>query len=807
MLKRFYLSLIGVLIVSSLSARNFTISGTISYAESGETMIAATILDTISNQGTITNAFGFYSLTLPEGPVSIRYSYVGCKTVYKTFELKENTTFNIQLKELTELEEVTVTATRNNLGVKGSQMSAVDVPVDQIKSIPALAGEVDVIKALQLLPGVQSGSEGSAGLYVRGGGPEENLILLDGVPLYNVNHLMGFFSVFNADAIKNVTLYKGNFPARFGSRLSSIVDVQQKEGNAKTYHGSLSLGLLTAKVNLEGPIIKDKTTFNISARRTFFDILAKPFLAMNKDEDTKDFNAGYYFYDLNAKVTHKFNDKDKLSFSYYMGDDVIYTKITTNDSRHSKTSQDLDWKWGNLVSTLNWYHIFTDKLFCNTTIAFTKYRFNIDMHFHEQYNDGHNTPEETNSQLDFNSAINDQSANFALNYIPNPNHDIKFGANYIYHTFNPSVATMKMKTNNENLTTKIGDRNNYTHEMALYLEDNWDITNNLKMNVGLRGAGYYVDQTFYPSLEPRISARMMLTDNLSAKASYSYMSQYVHLLSNSNISLPTDLWVPVTKNIKPMNSNQYAVGLAYAAPYQIELSLEGYYKDMNNVITYKEGSSFMGFSNSWEEKVNMGRGWSYGLEFLAQRKVGQLTGWLGYTWSKSQRQFDREGQEVNFGKPFYAKYDRRHDFSVTIAYEMSPRFNLSASYIYGTGTTGTLAIQKFQPVDDIDHIFNLGNHDIYTYPQEDNQSSVETQPLIEERNNFRMPDYHRLDIGCNFIIPREHSKHLFNISVYNVYNRHNAFMVYQATTNGGRSVLKQLSIFPIIPSFTYTYKF
>ncbi len=776
-----------------LHAQNFTISGYLRDEASGETLIGATVLDLESKKGAVANTHGFYSLTLPRDTVHLEFSYVGYQTITKKFILSRDTTFNIKLVGSTELEGSTVVASRNELGVRGTQMSAIEVPIVQIKNIPALGGEIDVIKALQLLPGVQSGSEGATGLYVRGGGPDQNLILLDGVPLYNINHMFGFFSVFNVDAIKNVTLYKGNFPARFGSRLSSVVDVRQNEGNENEYHGSVSIGLLSSKINLEGPIIKGKTTFNVSARRTYFDILAQPLIALANEGDGQA-NAGYYFYDINTKVTHKFSNKDKLTTSFYMGDDAIYvrTKDKGYDNPNEYTKSKFGWNWGNLLGAASWAHQFSNTLFSNLTLSYTRYRYKVGIG-NEQRMEAENGDTgkteymDSETSIDYRSNIEDISALYEFDYNPHPNHAIKFGANYVYHRFVPEVGTFTYEGPETDIddedfifSTLSGGESINTHEAAVYFEDNWTINDIFKFNMGLRASMYAVQEKIYPSLEPRLGFRALLTDDMSIKASYSYMSQYIHLLSNSNITLPTDLWVPVTANIKPMKSHQAALGLFYNLFDIVNLSVEGYYKHMNNIIEYKDGASFFASTKGWETKVNMGEGWSYGVEFLVEKKIGKLTGWIGYTWSKSERKFDREGMEINDGKPFYAKYDRRHDISVVAQYKFSKKFDIAATFIYGTGARATMGSQVYTDPND--------DYMIYEY--------------IPQRNSFKLPDYMRFDIGMNFYKKRKKGESIWNISIYNLTNRHNPFFVF----NDGE-VLQQMSIFPILPSVSYTYRF
>ena len=785
--------MIPALVAEAQSQRRFTVSGYMTDAASGESLISATLLEQGSKQGTVTNNYGYYTLTLPAGEVSLEWSYMGYESVTSTFDLRRDTVIHVALDFSPEmLSGAAVTASRSEIGVRGSQMSAVEIPVVQIKKVPALAGEVDVIKAIQLLPGVQSGTEGSAGLYVRGGGPDENLLLLDGVPIYNVNHMMGFFSVFNADAIKNVTLYKGSFPARFGSRLSSVVDVRMKDGNDQEYHGSASIGLLSAKFQVEGPIIKGRTTFNVSARRTYYDVLSQPLLVLYQklQGSTDDLTTGgYYFYDINAKLTHTFSNRDKLYASYYMGDDRVYAGVRMTDAG-SDYKMNLGWNWGNIVGSVRWNHVFGPKLFVNATVNYTQYRHKLSIGGTEAVSGG----SETEFSLGYNSLINDISAAADFEYNPAPSHDIRFGVTGIRHAFKPSITTVRYKGEwspgeGAAVDTTFGDKNLYTTEAAAYVEDNWSIARWLKVNLGLRYSLYATDGRTYHSLEPRVSLRALLSDNLSLKASWSQMSQAVHMLSNSNISLPTDLWVPATSRIEPMRSRQAAAGVFYSLG-PVDFSLEGYWKTMDNVLEYREGASFFGSSTGWEDKVAVGRGWAYGVEFLVQKKTGRLTGWIGYTWSKSMRQFDREGNIINFGEPFPAKYDRRHDLSATAAFELTRNIDLAATFVFGTGICGSLAMQTLSVIP--------GNSSQMGYYFPTTQVDY-----LEGRNNYRMPSYHRLDLGVNFKrVFRNGHRRSINVSVYNAYNRNNPFLVYRDGTE-----FKQLSIFPIMPSVSYTYEF
>ena len=793
-------------------SKNYTISGYIADAKTGETLISASVYDSKSGKGAVSNVYGFYSLTIPEGEVNIRFSYVGYASQQIEFNLSHDTTIQMRLQPANELQEVTIIGHQTELGVRGSQMSAIEIPITQIKMVPTLFGEADILKALQLLPGVQAGTEGAAGLYVRGGGPDENLLLLDGVPVYNVNHMFGFFSVFNPDAIKNVTLYKGSFPARFGGRLSSVIDVRMNDGNDQTYHGNVSVGLISAKFNVEGPIIKGKTTFNLSGRRTYFDILSQPFIKMAAAEGNMEgATFGYYFYDLNAKITHKFSDRNRLSLSTYMGDDAIYLKFKLRENTERDDSgnrlryedrMNMDWNWGNIITALRWNHVVNNKLFMNVTGAYTRYRFLLDMEgssFTEK--NGNEIIDRESSKVDYHSGIEDYSAKVDFDYLPNPNHEIKFGLNYTYHTFRPEIFSLKADEDNaEIINLKINNKPIYSQETMLYIEDNITLNKTFKANVGAHYSTFFVQNKFYHSLQPRISARALLSNDLSIKAGYAQMTQYLHLLSNSSISLPTDLWVPATKRIEPMYSHQVSAGIFYSLQNIADFSVEGYYKTMNNIIEYKDGASFLGFTTGWEDKVSTGRGWSYGVEFLAQRSFGNTTGWIGYTWSKADRLFDRPGEEINFGKVFPAKYDRRHDISIVASHKFSERFDVSATWVYSTGNTGTLALQEYYGTGDF--------------------SWQTTLPYVSERNNYRFDAYHRLDIGMNFHKKKKRGVRTWNISTYNTYNRYNPFMVYpwesgaytiNPDTGMGeykeKKSLRQITIFPIIPSVSYTFKF
>ncbi len=785
--------------LAPLALQAQTVSGTVTDKKTGETLIGATVMDLASGKGTVTNAYGRYTLTLKSAGADLKVSYIGYQPQNHHVDLKGDVKLNIELEPAVELQEVTITADRMS-SPKVSQMSAIEVPVEQIKLVPVMFGEADVLKAIQLLPGVQSGTEGTSGIYVRGGGPDENLFLLDGIPLYNVNHLGGFFSAFNSDALKNVTLYKGSFPAHFTGRISSVLDITTNNGNDKEWHGSGSIGLLAAKVSVEGPIIKEKTTVSLSVRRTYGDALIQPtlMLAATQVDGMKRLNAGYYFYDLNAKVTHRFSDRSRLYGTFYMGDDKVYLRTKIGESGDDSFSEwlKLGYNWGNLATAVRWNYELTPKLFMNLSGSYTRYRNDLDlgseMELHYGY---HNSLTETQEiDMSYNSGIHDLTARADFDYTPTPEHSIKFGGVFTHHIFTPEVMGAKVAYSDADTAvsqdTTFGESKVRAQEISLYVEDDWSITEALKVNAGVALSGFAVQGTFYPSVQPRVSGRFMVTDDISVKAGYSYMTQYLHLLSSSNISLPTDLWVPVTARIAPMNSHQVAMGVFYSWKSLVDFSVEGYYKSMDNLMEYKPGSSFFGTSANWEDKVCLGRGWAYGVEFLAQKSVGKITGWLGYTWSRTWRQFD----ELNGGERFPAKYDRIHDVSLTLQYRPNDRFDCGLTWVYSTGNTATLAFHRMET-----------NAEVYSY------YAVNSVDFVEQRNNYRLPAYHRMDVSFNFHRKFTHGSRTINISVYNAYNRQNPFVIYPSTQylNVGsyKTVLMQRSLFPLLPSIAYTYKF
>ncbi len=814
-MKRFVIPLLLMLLPLLAVAQNATVSGTITDAKTGETLIGATVVDTRSGKGTVTNVYGHFSLTLRRDSVDLKVTYVGYEPQFFQFRLDKNREVNVKLSSSVTLDEVVITAERTG-DTRSSQMSAVVVPVEKLKAVPVMFGEADLIKALQLMPGVQSGSEGNSGMYVRGGGPDENLFLLDGVPLYNVSHMGGFFSAFNTDAIKNVTLYKGSFPARFGGRLSSVLDVTQNNGNDKEIHGNLSIGLISAKFNLEGPLVKEKTTFSLSARRTYAELFIIPAVMWLNDlgEEEKPaaptvasnakFDAGYWFYDINAKITHKFSDKSRLYGSFYMGEDKIHGNINTVTSLEENMDLGFANKWGNLVGALRWNYELTPQLFMNLALNYTQYK-----------NDIVGTVKKIDSPGDLNastmegtyrSGIKEATLRADFDYTPAPEHNAKFGASFTRHWFTPEVADGSINYYDSiqmnhafQFDSSIFSGVIPANEMVAYAEDDWAITEALKVNYGLHLSAFRVQNSFYTALQPRLSGRMMLSDDLSVKVGYARMRQYVHLLSTTSVTLPTDLWVPVTDRVRPMVSDQVAGGVSYSRSGIADFSVEVYYKHMDNLIEYKDGATFFGSSENWENLVYSGEGWSYGVELLVQREVGNLTGWVGYTWSRTMHLFDRPGQVLNEGRAFPAKYDRRHDLSVVLSYKFSDRFDVSATWVFSTGNAASLATQSYPVAQEDPDDYDLGG-----------AGQGASVNYIEGRNNYRMPNYHRLDLGANFHRKFKRAHRTISVSIYNVYNRQNPYMLYRSRNesyNGYPSALVQLSLFPILPSVGYTLFF
>ncbi len=780
-------------------AQSHTISGFVSDADSGEKLIGANLWVTNANSGTVSNNYGFFSLTLPAGPLYLQASYLGFENRYFEIDLQADLSLNIELStKSVRLDDIEVIAERTEDAVTSTQMGAIDVSLKEVQTLPAMFGEADFLKTLQLLPGVQGGSEGSNGLYVRGGGPDQNLILLDGAPVYNANHVFGFLSTFNSDALQNVSLIKGGFPARNGGRLSSVIDISMKEGNLKKFETDGSLGLIMSSLTVQGPIIEDKMSFIVSGRRTYADVLARPFLNLSDGEKPV-----FFFYDFNAKVNYIASPRSRLYASMYAGRDKFgYTFKEEENNRSEDLAGNLD--WGNLSATLRWNYLFSNKLFANTSLIYSKYQFNTLARITEQFDDGETFFEEFN-QLNYVSGIKDLTAKIDLDYLPTPDHFIRFGASAIRHAFKPGIGRYRFEETGEvPLDTELTPDTEVFRGMEYYLyaEDDINLGNRLGVNLGVHFSGMAVQGTNYTSLQPRLAMSFLLSPNWSFKASYSTMQQYLHLLTNSGINLPTDLWVAATSRVKPQQAWQAATGMHYAVPNgSYEFSVEGYYKSMKNLIEFKSGTSFLATNEDWQDKIEVGEGWSYGAEVFVRKKAGRTTGWLGYTLSWTERQFDG----LNQGRVFPFRYDRRHDISIALSYQMYENTDVGLTWVYGTGNSITLPTARFKDVDYTEHIRTA---DLLGYG---------------DRNGYRMGAYHRLDLALNWHKDRawrsSKGSSTFTISIYNLYIRRNPYFIFgtgRGTSSGGTPLdedfiityrYRQISLFPLIPTFYYRFHF
>ncbi|MBN1951074.1 MAG: TonB-dependent receptor [Bacteroidales bacterium] len=789
-------------------AQRYAIRGHVKDKVTGETLLSANIYEASTTKGTVSNNYGFYSIVASAGKVNIVCSYIGYQPQMAEFDLRNDTLINFDLEPTLELAEVVITDKGPQQNIRSSQMSMLELPILQAKQLPVLLGEVDIIKSLQLMPGVQSGSEGSTGLYVRGGGPDQNLILLDGVPVYNVNHLFGFLSVFNADAIKSVSLIKGGFPARYGGRLSSVIDVRMKEGNMKEIHGDGAVGVISSQLTLEGPIIKDKTSFIISGRRSYLDLLTYPFqLAFSKRQggDYTSF-AGFYFYDLNAKVNHIFNENNRLFLSGYMGRDNFYLKTNSHtdyaaDNYTSDEESRAGIDWGNATLALRWNHVFTPRLFSNLTLTFSDFTFEVGAEFSE---DILQDTMETHNEQEFRyySRIRDYGLQYDFEYNPLPSHYIRYGFKNTLHTFSPGIMVYNIVDSDLAMDTTFGNEDIPANEFMAYLEDDIQIGKRLKVNAGIHYSNFYLEDTLYHSFEPRISARYMVNDDWSIKASYVKMTQYMNLLANSTLGLPTDLWIPCTRNIHPQRAWQVAAGAAVAIGNEYEITLEGFYKKMSNLVEYKEGSSFFSLNTDWESVVTQGEGESYGFEIFAQKSGKKTSGWIGYTLSWSYRQFE----DISYGRRFPYKYDRRHDIAIVLTHTFSDKFNMGANWVFSTGNALTLGDERF-----VSHHFVMNEMMTSYDPMYDYFGGSYTS-YFETRNSFRMPLYHRLDWSLNFPRQRRWWKETFSVGVYNTYGRRNPYYLYEASvynelTNSSETVIKQVSLLTFIPFIRYGFTF
>jgi len=789
----------------------YRVNGTIFDSSTGEHLVAATVYDTLGQSGTVSNEYGFFTLKIRDKRVVLNCSYVGYRSLDLPLELDSDTSMNLYLKPSLELEEVTVSARSGDREFLSSQMSAHSINHMEAHRMPLLFGETDLIKSLQYLPGISSGVEGTSGILVRGGGSDQNLILLDGVPVYNVNHLFGLFSVFNGDAVNSATIYKGGFPARYSGRLSSVLDVRLKEGNMQEFHGSASVGLIAAKLMLEGPIIKDKTSFLISARRTYADILSYPVQYMiNKSNGQAAKNYyGYFFHDINAKINHKFSDRSRLYLSTYAGKDEFYNK-DNSEIYDMSTGQSVDshyqygFSWGNWTSSLRWNHIWSGSVFSNLTVSYSTFK-------HTEYEESQpyysmSGSDSTTPVLEdeYYSRVKDLALGLDLNMKPFKGHDIRTGIKGNLYNFEPGTSLDEYYFPEQGvISQRSGADTVRASQWTAFLEDDFGIGKRFRANLGFNASLFLVEGRQYFNPEPRISARYLLSDRLVMKASYSHMSQNLHLLTNAMVGLPTDSWVPSTSTLPPETSRQAAIGLNYKFRPGIRFSLEGFYKDMDNVVEYAEGAELQMNDENWEDKVLTGSGEAYGLEFYAVKETGKLTGSLAYTLSKTTRQFD----EINNGEPFPYKYDRRHDLSITANWQMKKHISLGAVWVLASGTNVTVQDHSYyNPLLLGDPNGGSGGVPVNL------QSEQDLIRNFSERNGYELPMYHRLDLGINFEKEKKRGNRTWSFGVYNIYSRKNVFYVYnyQGTFEGSEVEEKrvyQVTMLPFLPYARYSFRF
>ena len=781
-MKHFFVFLFLFAIVTGQAQQKFTISGTITDAKTGESLMGVNVyLKSNPQKGVVSNYYGYYALRLPAGNYTIIYNFLGYQDKEINVSVDKDIKQDIKLKPSSEtLDEVVVSQKTKIRNVRSTVLGTHALNVKAVENLPVLLGEKDILKIVQLLPGVKPAGEGQSGFYVRGGNLDENLILLDEAPVYNASHLLGFFSVFNSDAIRDVKLYKGHIPARYGSRLSSVLEMRMKEGNNQELHGQGGIGLISSRFTLEAPIVKDKSSFLISGRRTYADLLMKAF---TNDEDID--NTSLYFYDLNVKTNWRFDQNNRLFLSGYFGRDVFGFK---------EESDKFSFSWGNATTTLRFNHIFNSRLFSNTSLIFSDYNYHIKLE-EKSY---------TDFFFDLGAGIQDLSLKNDFNYYLNDRHKVNFGFDITHHTLKPS--TFESSEYNSELD-QLNITNRYAFENALYLSDEYSFSDQLKVYYGLRyinfihlGGGDFTKydargniefskhydrwqavKTFH-GLAPRVSVSYAFNNEHSVKAAFAKTYQFLHLMSNSSSSNPTDVWMPSGLNIPSQTS--YQTSLGYFRNLQdgkLELSAEVYYKTMQNVVDYKTGTRIT-LNPEVEKYLLYGHGKAYGLELLLRKKQGKLSGWVSYTLSRSLKQF--EG--INNGKWFSARQDRIHDISVVMNYKLSPRTSLGAVWVYYTGNAVT---------------FPAGFYQIHGTEY----------PYFTERNGGRMPNYHRLDLSFTLHnSPEKKFRSSWNFSVYNAYGHLNPYIIYfreDWEQNSQSLKAKQITLFRWVPSITYNFKF
>lgn len=773
MIKLIALGLIGIVFTSyGFSQNRYTISGTISDSASGETMIGVTIRPVeISGVGARSNEYGFYSLTLPEGEYTITFSAMTYdKAAYK-IKLSENKKLDVQLAPtVKKIGEVVVTAEKKDANLRNAEMGVERLDISEINKIPVIFGEKDIVKTLQLLPGVKSAGDGNAGFFVRGGAADQNLILLDEAPVYNAAHLLGFFSTFNSDVIKTATLYKGSQPAEYGGRLASVLDIKMNEGNLKKFSASGGIGLIASRLTLEAPIVKDKGSFLIAGRRTYVDL----FLKLSNDENIK--NTTLFFYDLNTKLNYRLGEKDKLYASGYFGRDVLGIP-------------QFGISWGNATGTLRWNHIINEKLFSNTSLIVSNYKYEIGI-------------KSDDVEITISSVLQDYNIKQEFQYFQNARLKWKFGLNAIHHGVVPGQieGSEGSGITTEKLQSRLG------LESAAFIQNEWSISDQLNLASGLRFTNFSVlahsgdfygfdangdvsDTTLYKknsvvsnyfNPEPRIYLSYLYSPTASFKGGYSRNVQNIHLISNTLSSSPTDLWLPTTQNVKPEIADQYSLGwFKNLKDNRYEFSSEVYYKAMQNQIDYRDGANTQA-NELIEGELLYGIGRSYGMELLMKRKVGKLTGWVGYTLSRTEKKID----EINGGQWYLARQDRLHDMSLVAIYDISTKWTVSGTFVYSTGNAVTFPTGKYE----------IDGEEYYVY---------------SDRNADRMPDYHRMDLAVTYNVQKEKYESSWNLSIFNVYGRRNPYTITfrQNESDPNKTEAVQTSLFRIVPTITYNFKF
>ncbi|MBL7767008.1 MAG: TonB-dependent receptor [Chitinophagaceae bacterium] len=768
---KLFLSFLFICLSFTSFAQNFNINGTIKDARNGEDLIGATVrVLEIKDKGTRSNTYGYYAISLPKGTYTLVYQYLGYEKKEIRLVVNGDVTTNIQLSPVEKtMKDVVIKAVKEDKNVTRTEMGVIKLDPRSIETVPVLFGEKDILKTLQMTPGVKSAGEGQSGFYVRGGGVDQNLILLDEAPVYNASHLLGFFSVFNSDALKDVTLYKGDIPAEFGGRASSVLDVKMKDGNSKHYSASGGIGLIASRLTLEGPIVKEKGSFIVSGRRTYADL----FLKLSSDSLQRE--SKLYFYDLNLKANYQVTKKDRIFLSGYFGRDIFGLGST------------FGFDWGNTTSTIRWNHVFHSKLFSNTSLIYSDYSYQIKAGFNDQ-------------SFKISSSIRDYNVKQDFSWFANQNNNIKFGFNIMHHTFRPTVFSGTGLTVSDTL------KNRYALEGGVYIQNEQTFNDKISLKYGLRlsgfdylgpGTAYTYDSAgqqtskksytngqtikMYGGLEPRISGRYQLNEVSSVKASYNRNFQYLHLLSNSTTSSPTDIWVPSSNNVKPQIADQIAIG--YFRNFKdnmFEFSVETYYKWLQNQIDYKNGADLF-LNTDIEAELEYGKGRAYGAEFYLHKQSGRLTGWVSYTLSRSLRTF----KNINNGNEYAAKQDRIHDIAIVAMYDLTKKLKVSANWVYNTGSA-------------------------VTFPSGSYVVDGNTVPYYTERNGYRMPAYHRMDVGITWERKKtEKRESSWNFSLYNAYGRENAYSIsfQQNPDNPDQTEALQTSLFRWIPSITYNFKF